>query len=198
MAAQDYGLITEIRPPYGWYFIQPLKDDSFRIEGPDYPGLVRLVTLYRISAGLPLGDVEHDICLFTRERSPMNDFWKGRVYPPIIDPNQPISARLTQWLASMKLARVKIVSKAEAKTRADICENCPQNIKWKSKCAPCNEAIESDGRIVRRFAASEHDGKLNACRLHSVLLSCAIFIDRAFLPPRNEKSPSDCWMPTNE
>lgn len=200
MGASEYGLIEEMKPHGGWSYDQPLpSEDIHIIRADDYSGLIRLVTLYRIHASIPIGDVEHDVCLAIRTRSSQNDHSKGAVFSPRIDPNQPIGERLRGWLGSMKIARPKIVSKVEASARAKVCEGCTQNIRWRSKCDPCNEKIDSDGKIVRRFIDPGFpEENLKACRQHGVLLSTAVFIDRAFLPQRTKEAPEGCWMPTNE
>lgn len=207
MSLFDYGINESIVPSEGgWHYLQPFGASGQRIPvtgGFDTPAkLIDAVILFRAQQHIPGSDVEHDIAEFIREVSPQNSMLIGRRTPDPsrIEDQRGIFARCRDWLVMLQPTRPKLVSLDDANERAVVCLKCPQNIKWRAKCLPCNEDLDQRIRHTRQMAYYEHDEQLNdgkglrACRLHGFLLPVAVFVDRDKLPADHVDAPAECWM----
>lgn len=204
MALKDLDIIEDLKPiGGGWRYMQLARDGSFHrvpVTGgaPTARKLVEMVRQYRINEGINMGDPERDIADYIRKVSPNNDRFRGKGgvlgRPRAADYVPPIQ-RIREWVDSMSPRKPRLVGIEEATPRAQACIGCPQNIRWKTPCGECNEAVDYAGYTMRGLAVYELDEALHGCRLHGIHLPSAIFIDRDDLPPRVPTAPAYCWLP---
>ncbi len=202
MALEDYGLKTGVMPVGGWYYIQTNRDGG--TQRLPYKGcagtgqaLVSLVKDYRIQAHIDLGDAEGDVAEFIKRNSPMNDRFPNKTPKKAkgnIQGFRPLIERILEWLLQVGAKEPRLLIEDEADARAEICLKCPQNVDWRTGCAPCCEKIVSRAQNLRQRPKYKHDDQLGACRLHDLKISAAVFIDRDDLPPVNPNAPAECWM----
>lgn len=202
---EKYGVITGVMPiAEGWRFLQELPQGGVqRIPARGCAGtdasLVEQVKLFRVNAGIDLGDVAGDVAAYIKRVSPINDRFPGRT--PKVDTRtegqngfRPYIERIRDWLLQVSNRQVRLLIEDEADARAEVCMKCPHNVKWVTGCVPCCEAVVSRGQNVRQRPSYKHDDALGACRLHDLKISTAVFIDREDLPDLNPNAPDFCWM----
>jgi hypothetical protein len=198
-----YGIKLGVVPNGGgWRFpfpeehAQRLDDKYLRADG--YWKLVSNVRIFRVQAGIKVGAVEWEVAEYIKEVSPANAAHPSRIYeqPEEGRPDyRPPIVRIAEWLILKGMVRdVRRVIKPDALERAEVCAQCPHNIQWKTSCKPCVEEVEYRGQNLRSAPIFEMDDKLGACRLHSVLLGAAVFLDIDELPPKQPDAPADCWL----
>lgn len=199
-----YGLKLSVIPNGGgWRFPIPethsenLEDKFFRADG--FWKLCHQVRIFRIQAMLKVGAVEYEVAEFIKAVSPENSLHRGRSYEPPPEGQEdfrPLINRVGEWLVATGMKKnLRRVIKPDAEERAQVCLKCPHNIRWQTKCAPCNEEIVYRGQNLRATPLFEYDPKLNACRLHNILLLAACFLDPDELPAKQPDSPAECWLP---
>lgn len=206
MALKDYGVTTGVMPSGGgWRYEQPFAGGVQRIPYQGCAGtpdsLVKQVTEFRAAHMLELGDVEHDIAVYIKGVSPINNRYPKRDTPaPKIEVRKSYRApihRIGDWLLSVAPRQPRLILADDAIERGKICANCPQNVKWMVACVPCNgEVISRAQNLRQRDKCKEVDG-LGACRLHDFLLPAAVFIDNEYLPERHPEAPEPCWLQRN-
>lgn len=209
MALKDHGIIEDLKPlGGGWRYVQdvrgtlhtipasfdPIKKTNGAIKG---RVLVEMVRQFRINMGLPEGTPDQDIADFIKRISPPNDRFRTThgVSIPRTHAIRPLAQDLREWVDAVAPERPMLLTEPEATERAQACLKCPQNIKWKTGCGECNTEIEYRGALLRNRANYGYDELLRGCRLHKVLLSAAVFLDRDNLPARDPQAPAECWMP---
>lgn len=201
-----YGILKTVIPSGGgWRFPYPdehsktLKDPFMRAMG--FDALVGKVRMFRIEAGIKVGDVEYEVASYIKKVSPGNDRHPNRTYEPrpegMPDWRPPIE-RGKEWLITMGRRQVRCVLLSDAFARADICATCPQNIEWRGPCEPCNEDVVFRMQNVRQRPIFKGDEPLKFCRLHNVMLGAAVFLDQDFLPAKEPNAPAECWMPNRQ
>lgn len=203
---EKYGITCGIMPSTEWSFQQPLPQGGMqRIPVKGCAGtdaeLVKQVTFFRVNAGIDVGNVEAEIAAYIRRESPINNRFPGREYPEDIpEPKEkavhkrPVIERIRDWLRDVSAKRPRLILEDDADVRMEVCAKCHQNIKWKTGCHPCVEAVDARAMNVRQRPSYKGDKKLGACRLHDLHLPTAVFIDRDNLPEVNPSAPEECWM----
>lgn len=208
MTLTEHGIITGLKPVGGWRYPQPFAGTFHTILPEHAPKghysthgdkLVAAVALFRRTHGIAEGEPERDVAEFIRRASPQNDFYRGKVPDeigkPRVRPITPLIQEIRGWIEDTILRKPDLVNALDAADRAQVCIRCPQNVKWKIDCAPCNAEVDQRGIILRAEVTFDYDPALLACRLHKLALQAAVFLDRDFLPPRHEKAPESCWIP---
>lgn len=201
---EPYGINTTVVPVGGgWHYLQEMPDGSkHRIPTqfvlPSDAALIKAVVQFRANHNLPQGDVMADIADYVRKISPENDRFRRnphlRPKAKPLDPRATLSHRITDWLRNECPRQPRLIPTHEADERSEICAKCPQNVQWKTLCYPCNEITEAFGQNLRQRPGYKFDSQLKACRLHSLYLPAAVFVDRDALPPVNGDAPSACWL----
>lgn len=189
-----------------WYYEQKYGDNqelSNFIQKSSMSDLVDEVIRFRLQEGIRIGnmeDVELEIADYIREKSPINDLWKGRRANPnaqaVTRPITPLIERAQQWARVRLQGQVKLANIDQANARAEVCRKCPQNIRnWHSSCQTCNGELIQRGNLIRRQANYALDKKLGVCRLYGIFNPAAIFLDRDEHPERNvPNTPESCWI----
>lgn len=199
---ESYGITIAVMPIGGWRYIQELpQGGTQRIPARGCAGtdakLVEQVKMFRVNAGIDLGDVASDVAEFIKRESPINDRFPKRPKKPSTHTEEkfrPYIERIKDWLLQISVKQPRLLIEDEADERAEVCMKCPQNVPWKTGCLPCCEAVVSRGQNVRQRPGYKHDKSLGACRLHDLYLASAVFIDRDDLPQTNPNAPEACWM----
>jgi len=201
---KDFDIIEDLKPiGGGWRYMQVQRDGSLQripATGSAQTGraLVEQVRTYRINEGLAMGDPVRDVADYIRRVSPNNDRFRGKgaAYgQPREEGFVPLIQRLREWIDSLGPKKPMLLTKHEATERAQKCVGCPQNVKWKTNCGECVQAIEYLGSCIRGTCTYELDDALLGCRLHNLHLPTAVFIDRDFLPAKHSNAPAACWLP---
>lgn len=193
-------------PPGGWFFHQSLDNGtSYRIDGQTYPILESRVFDFRLANVeiIPSGtatresvrdDLRVQICSRAPNQCAGDISTVVREAPPEPRPGTyttPI-ARLDDWFKRLSLAPLEWKGAAEANAAAAICVSCPQNVQWKTGCAPCVESVQR--RIVRYKGdrSTPLDDKLLSCRCFGHHNSLAVWMSNTCSTPK-EPAPEFCW-----
>jgi hypothetical protein len=204
VALRDFDIIEDVKPiGGGWRYMQAQRDGSFQripAQGSAQTAwkLVEQVRTYRINEGCPMGDPERDVAEYIKKVSPLNDRFKGKggvLNKPRPEPFIPLIQRLREWLDGISPKRPKLEGLTIAGERSEICLKCPQNIRWKTQCGECNDAIDYLGHTLRARTSYDLDDALHGCRVHGLHLPSAVFIDRDDLPAKMADAPQSCWLP---
>lgn len=194
-------------PPGGWSFEQVVENSTpFKIEGQTYAQLEDKVFSFRLANVelIPSGtatreSVRSDIRAFICPRFPTqcSDDWgiplpketpsqvTGTVY------RMPIQ-RLEDWIKKLAFSEIQFNDASSAAVRASTCAECPQNIGWKTSCAPC---VGSVSTRIARYKGDRHtplDSKLQACRVFGHHNELAVWMSDT-LSTANDTPPPECW-----
>jgi hypothetical protein len=192
-------------PPGGWRYSQILDNGNlFPIEAGTYPELESKVFNFRLANVeiIPSGtatreSVRYDIRQFICSRFPQQccgPLELAVVSPPEPRPGSyttPIS-RLDDWFKRLSLAPLEWKGAAEANAAAEICASCPQNVQWRTGCAPCVESVQR--RIVRNKGdrSTPFDSKLLSCRCFGHHNELAVWMSNTCSTAK-EPPPVNCW-----
>lgn len=191
-------LIKGIVPPNGFHL--PVGDVILRSDSVE--GLVSVVEAFRAENGLPYKEVEPEIyeyfctrwphfCHFYDKEAPLQQ----QQYLPV-DTQQQLLNDLQSWSASIinQQNAPLMVDSGTAEARADICNRCDHNVKWKSGCGSCINAIERTAAAIRSAQDTTTSKRLGACRVMRHCNRTAVWLDRVnFLKPA-ETLPKACWL----
>lgn len=163
----------------GWDFTQ----DGVWFAEYSRDELVRRVTDYRASNGIPLGDVEQEILEFNQSKT-------ANVIPTrkIVS----LRERVIKWLEGKLREKPKYVSDEEANRRASICVNCPMNVQnWTvgEKCGRCLENANRAAAVI--LMGRPQHRPLGACAALEQQNKVAVWLDD---PQKADASlPDFCW-----
>lgn len=207
MTLQELGIISGLKPIGGWRYPQPFGSGIHIIKPEHAPKghyanygdkLVSAVQLFRRQHGIAEGDPARDVAEFIRRASPANDFYRGKspevISRPRIRKKTPLIEVIRDWIRSLALDKPALTNPVQAAERSAICAQCPHNVKWKINCSECVEVVEYEGNLLRAMTSFDFDPALLACRLHSMYLPAAVFLDRDFHPERSPEAPAKCWV----
>lgn len=192
-------------PPGGWFFLQKLDNGSdFKIESGAYSDLETKVFNFRLANVeiIPSGtatreSVRYDIRTQICARSPSQCCGAPElavVSPPEPRPGSyttPIT-RLDDWFKRLSLAPLEWKGAAESNASAAICVDCPQNVQWRTGCAPCVESVQR--RIVRYKGdrSTPLDSRLLSCRCFGHHNELAVWMSNTSSTAK-EPPPANCW-----
>ena len=204
MPLKPYGINPDLAPSgAGWWFPQPFSDGIQRIPASGCTGsaekLCEEVLRFRSREGIPLGDYKAEIAAHMAKVSPLNRIDKRHPLPvPVPEKREesvPLITRVVQWLIEVSSRTPRVVRVDEADERAGVCLKCPHNVKWRNGCAPQVDSVILRGMALRQRPIYSHDQDLLACRIHSLFLPAAVFVDRDYLPHKTSDTPQPCWLP---
>lgn len=204
MSLRDFDIIEDVKPlGGGWRYMQPMPDGTLHrvpTQGAAGSGheLVEMVRKFRVNMAIDPGDYERDVADYIRQVSLPNDRFRGKgagYQKPRRDGHTPLIQRLRAWVDDMAPRKPRLMTPGEATERAQICIGCPQNVRWKTQCGDCNDAVEYTGHTMRGTCNFPLDDALHACRLHNLHLPSAVFLDRDHLPAKIAEAPAQCWLP---
>jgi hypothetical protein len=205
--AVEYGIITSVIPPGGWHYVQKLSSgQSHKIIGYSFEQLLENILEFRRQHIELCGaenayieavraDLKSYLCANFRQNCadspslPQTGSGIG-----IIDRSnyqRPID-RAGNWIAQIAQARPEFVDIGIAGHRAQICAQCPQNVRWQTSCAPCNETVEVR---LQNFKGSLHtpfDNRLFMCRVFGHVNAAAVWLQDTQTTPISPQ-PAHCW-----
>lgn len=107
------------------------------------------------------------------------------------DYKRPID-RAGAWIAEIGNKRTERVDYALAGHRAQICAQCPQNVRWATGCAPCNDNILVRIQQANGSLYTPLDKRLHMCRIYGHLNAVAIWLTDTHSTSEQEP-PAHCW-----
>jgi hypothetical protein len=192
---------VSIVPPGKWHYEQPLATGgSWTIRASGYERLIDAILTYRLNnlEIIPPGPVDRDVVLKDYED------WLCKSYPrhcfsenPPVQirstPIVPLITRINDHFKTLSIAGFTYVDELKAYERARTCIYCPQNVKWRSGCEPCNSNVQA--RAIRLIGVRQtpYDAKLQACRCYGHLNSIAVWIKEKVPLQSLHEVPTFCW-----
>jgi hypothetical protein len=203
----EYGIITSVMPPGGWHYPQLLDSgQSIRLTGFTFEMLLESMLDFRqrhpdLTGGSALATIEQVrkdlkdyLCAHFRQNcadSPSSPVTTAGGGIGVSDYQRPID-RSGDWLAKIGKMRLEKVDAALAAHRAQVCAQCPQNVKWASSCAPCNDAISVRIQNAKGSAATPYDRNLFMCRCFGHVNEVAVWLVDT-QSSSEQKPPQVCW-----
>jgi len=209
--AVEYGIITSVMPPSGWHYPQKLSSgEEVRLTGFTFEMLLDAMLDFRrrhpelcggssnATIEMVRADLKHYLCSHFRQNcadSPMSPAITAGVgigMPTGQRYHTPID-RAGDWLARIGHQRLEKVDPALAAHRAQICASCPQNVRWATPCAPCNDSILVRIQNAKGSLATPYDRHLQVCRVYGHTNEVAVWLVDTNHLPTEQLPPPPCW-----
>ena len=207
MSGVQYGMITAVMPPGGWHYPQKLSSgDTVKLQSFSFEDILETIlefrrrhmdlcgaesaTIERVRADLKLY-----LCTHFRANcadSPGPAFAANHPQPTY---QRPID-RAGDWLAQIGNTRTEKVDYALAGTRAQICVQCPFNVKWQTGCQSCNDNIAIRIQNLNGSLYTPHDKRLLTCRAYGWANAVAVWLVNPLAKAEHEP-PAHCWVKQN-
>lgn len=186
--------------PGGWHVMTDNKvGGKTRIDGDTLPDVLEHLISYRLDNVIPLGDPLKDIEEYVCGNWPdfCHKVFGATVVVNVNLPSQPTRTlldRIIIWIEAQtkNLSPEVLVTRDEAQRRAEICERCPMNVKWKESCSTCNENISRLVSVMRLGQSLPRDKKLLACSAFGHENRAAVWLKRERIGSV-ANLPSNCW-----
>jgi hypothetical protein len=207
--AVEYGIITSVVPPQGWHYPQHISNgQSVRITGFSFEMLLDAMLDFRrrhpelcggtanATIEMVRADLKHYLCTHFRQNcadsptSPTITSGNG-IGVPANRYQTPID-KAGDWLARIGHQRLEKVDPALAAHRAQICASCPQNVRWATPCAPCNDSILVRIQNAKGSLATPYDRNLQVCRIYGHTNEVAIWLADTH-SSSEQQPPPICW-----
>lgn len=162
---------------------------DFRRRHLDLCGGAAQATIEQVRA-----DLKDYFCKHFRQNcadSPTSPALTARIGIGITNYVRPID-RAADWLAQMAGHSIAKVDPALASHRAHICATCPQNVKWQSGCAPCNENVEVRIQNAIGSLYTPYDRSLFMCRVFGHVNRVAVWLTDTH-STSEQQAPAICW-----
>lgn len=191
--------------PGGWHYPQLLSSgQTVKITAFDLAGLLEDILDFRMrhldlcgaqSARIESvrADLKTYICAHFKQNcaDSSGPAFAGAVGIGITNYKTPID-RTGQWLANVANQQLGLVDAALAAQRAVICAQCPQNIRWATPCAPCNDNVLVRIQNLKGSMRTPYDRNLLMCRVFGHANEVAIWLSDTHSQPDNPP-PGHCW-----
>jgi hypothetical protein len=206
----EYGIITSVVCPGGWHFPQVLSSgQTVRIIGFSFEQLLENMLEFRrrhpeLCGGTEKAkiesvraDLKDYLCAHFRQncadapKSPMLAQGGGIGISTATSYARPID-KAGDWLAKLGHQRLDFIDAALAAQRAQICSACPQNVRWATPCAPCNETISVRIQNAKGSHSTPYDRHLFVCRAFGHTNEVAIWLKDTH-STSDQKPPAICW-----
>jgi hypothetical protein len=209
----EYGIITSVVMPGGWHYAQKISTgQTVEITAFSFEELLSNMLDFRLRhlelCGAPSANIEavrkdlkDYLCANYRQNcadSPNIGSLPAASGPGIgnrADYDRPLD-RAGQWIAELGNTRPERVDYALAGSRAQTCAQCPQNIRWKSPCQPCNDNILVRIQQAKGSLYTPLDSRLFMCRIFGHINEVAIWLPDTHSSSENPP-PSNCWKITS-
>lgn len=187
-------------PPGGHHFIQKTENGEVRIEGTSYRDLAAQVLRYRIANRMEPGDPLSEVHAFVCDRYPHFCSETGGPMPTPRTTKGHISTRVLSWLNELwkrQAGKPKMLADdAKARRRAEVCAQCPRNVKWEEGgCAACIASAQQVGYVYRAGRKTGIETSLLACETLSQDNRTAVWSENLpdIHPDDRAKLPAHCW-----
>jgi hypothetical protein len=201
----EYGIVTSVVMPGGWHYPQALgTGQSVKITAYSFEELLSNILDFRLRhlelCGAPSANIQSvradlKTYLCANFRQNCADSWSPPAVTPGIgnrpDYSRPID-RAGAWIAQLGHARVEHVDYALAGHRAQVCVQCPQNVRWSTPCAPCNDNILVRIQQAKGSLYTPLDRRLFMCRLYGHLNEVAVWLTDTH-STSEQPPPPHCW-----
>lgn len=189
--------------PGGWHFLH--GEEQLRLDSVDgtLEGTYKKVEKFRIDNQLPVGDVVRDVDSQICGRYP---HWCGGVVKSSVEVREAHAPSTTDllidsivaWCGRLlrRQAPFGLVSDEEANRRAELCLQCPRNLRWDGGCPTCVENAERLSAQVRSDRRTTRTMKLGGCTAYRHDNKAAVFVSTDALEnvPADSGVPEFCWM----
>jgi len=201
----QWGIITSVVPPGNWHYQQKLtSEQTVKITAFSFEELLSNMLDFRLrhlelcgAASANIESVRADLkaylCAHFRQNCADNS-----TPPPDrpgignrADYQRPLD-RAGTWIAQLGNQRVEKVDYALAGHRAQVCVQCPQNVRWQSPCAPCNDNILVRIQQAKGSLYTPLDRQLYMCRCFGHLNEVAVWLTDTHSASEHEP-PDSCW-----
>jgi hypothetical protein len=203
--AVEFGIVTSIVPPGSWHYPQAIPGGVIKITGFSFEQLLDNMLDFRRrhielcgaeSAYIEIvrADLKKYLCAhFPANCADSRVAPQGAVGAAITtrEYHRPID-RAANWLAEVGKSRQEFVDHALAEQRAQICAQCPQNIRWATPCAPCNETVEVRTQRLKGNMHTPYDRNLFMCRVYGHVNEVAVWMKDTHSSPIHP-APAHCW-----
>jgi hypothetical protein len=205
--AVEYGIITSVVPPQGWHYPQVLSSgQTVQLKGFSFEQLLESMVDFRrrhheLCGGSRFAtiesaraDLKHYLCSHFRQNcadSPKSAAITARVGIGLTDYQRPID-RAADWLAKISNEKLDKVDAALAAQRAQICAQCPQNVRWATPCGPCNDNVQVRVQNAKGSLQTPYDRSLFSCRIYGHVNEVAVWLTDT-RSESEQKPPPVCW-----
>lgn len=190
--------------PGGWHYPQAISgDQTVKITAFDFAELLKSILEFRMRHIDLCGaqnarieavrrDLKDYICANFKQNCADAS---GPAYAGIgrADYNKPID-RSAGWLGQMGNRRPEHVDAALASHRAQICAQCPQNIRWATAgCTSCNDNVLVRTQNIKGNLRTPYDRHLMMCRVFGHINEVAVWLKDTHSQPDAVAPPAHCW-----
>jgi hypothetical protein len=205
--AVEYGIITSVVPPGSWHYPQVLSSgQTVKITTFSFEQLLKDMLDFRLRHLELCGgsekatpesiraDLKTYYCTHFRQNcadSPASPAITARVGIGITNYQRPID-RAADWLASIGKLSIPKIDPALAAHRAQICAQCPQNVRWATPCGPCNDNVLVRVQNAKGSMYTPYDRSLFSCRIYGHENSVAIWLSDTH-STSEQLPPANCW-----
>jgi hypothetical protein len=201
----EFGIITSVVPPGGWHFLQILSSgQTVKLTGFSFEQLLAEMLDFRMRHVDLCGaenarieavraDLKSYLCAHFRQNCA-----DSKQPPPIqVQPvasgyTRPIDRALT-WIGVIGNQSIERADAALAAQRAQICANCPQNIRWASPCMPCNDNVLVRIQNAKGSVHTPYDRNLFLCRVFGHVNEVAVWLADTHSQSDKVAAPAICW-----
>jgi hypothetical protein len=201
----QYGIITAVMPPGGWHYPQQLSTgETVNLKAFSFEQILEEILTFRRRHMDLCGaenstiqkvrqDLKDYLCSHFRQNcadspgaAPYSAIGAKPAYKPPID-------RAGDWLAKIGNTHTEKVDYALAGGRAEICVQCPHNVKWKTGCQSCNDNVAIRIQNINGSLYTPYDKRLLSCRSYGWVNAVAVWIHNPTAEAEHAP-PAHCWV----
>jgi hypothetical protein len=206
--AVEYGIITSVVPPQGWHYPQQISNgQNVRITGFSFEMLLDAMLDFRrrhpelcggtaqATMEVVRADLKAYLCKHFRQNcadSPTSPTITSANGIGVTNRYQSPIDKAGDWLARIGHQRLERIDAALAAHRAQICASCPQNVRWATPCAPCNDSILVRIQNAKGSLATPYDRNLQVCRIYGHTNEVAVWLADTH-SSSEQQPPPICW-----
>jgi len=202
----EFGIITSVVPPGSWHYPQLLSSgQTVRLAGHSFEHLLEQMLDFRRrhldlcgAANATIERVRADLKEYLCSHFPQNcadspgsPSVTSRTGISVVNYQKPID-RASDWLGKLGALPISRVDAALAASRAQICATCPQNVRWQTSCAPCNDNVNIRIQNAKGSAYTPYDKSLGMCRIFGTANEVAVWLSDTH-SSSDQKPPAVCW-----
>lgn len=206
----QFGIITSVVPPRGWKYPQVLSSgQTVEVIGYSFEQLMENISEFRrrhsdLCGGVgqaEIGVVREDYRTYVCKHFRQN--CASSASTPTVQTGgigvtnyvSPIN-KAADWLAQLGNQRLEYIDAALAAQRAQVCAQCPQNVRWETPCQPCNDNIRVRSQNAKGSHSTPYDRNLAVCRVFGHLNEVAVWLSHPGSSPQSQP-PAVCWLKDN-
>ena len=200
----QYGIVTAVMPPGGWHYPQKLSSgDTVKIEAFSFEEILETILDFRrrhmdlcgsenATIEKVRADLKQYMCANFRQNCADNSSVPAQTGIHITNYKTPID-RTGSWLAELGHTRIERIDAGLASQRAQICCQCPQNVRWQTGCQSCNDNVAIRIQNANGSLYTPYDRRLQACRVYGWANAVAVWLADPVATAEHEP-PAHCWV----